>query len=394
MRDESSRKIAWNPALEGIRGCAVLLVLMFHFLTRVDPNRGLKAILFKIGWAGWTGVDLFFVLSGYLITSILVQSKGTPHYFRDFYSRRVRRIFPLYYGVLVIVLLIVPLFDHLRTASVDRVLRDQWYFWLYLTNFIPRPAHADWLSLGHFWSLAIEEQFYLVWPAVIFWCDRRLAIRIAVSALVLSIGLRTGLQWVAIHTPSMTEARHWAFAWTPCRLDSLAIGALIALFSGERVSRSNLERVARGAAIVLFPMMAWMTWRGFFTDALGRPKGLLGFALVVLVYTILAVGFGVIVVEATRNDRSWFTSSLSCRPLRFLGKYSYGIYVFQGLLAPQLDSWLPHERLTALLHSSDLAAYAFFAISLVPVLAISVLSWYGYERRFLTPPAAVIPPAP
>jgi peptidoglycan/LPS O-acetylase OafA/YrhL len=388
------RKLSWNPALEGIRGCAVLLVLMFHFLTRADPNRGLRAIPFKVAMAGWCGVDLFFVLSGYLITTILLQSKESPNYFRGFYSRRVRRIFPLYYGVLAITLLIIPALDHLRTAAVSRVLHDQWYFWLYVSNFLSRSADADWLNLGHFWSLAIEEQFYLLWPAIIFFSSRKRAIHVALSALILSISLRVGLQLVAISDPFLGKARHWAFAWTPCRLDSLAIGALIALLSLDPDARRVLEQFARRATVVIAPIMIWLTWRGFFTDALGAPNSIPQFALDVLIYTLLAFAFGTLVVEATRSDQSWLTRLLAFRPFRFLGKYSYGIYVFQGLLAPLLSTWLPPARLNALLGSSDAGAYAYFALSLVPILAISVLSWHVYERRFLTPSSAIIPPAP
>jgi peptidoglycan/LPS O-acetylase OafA/YrhL len=392
---DSSQRISWNPALEGIRGCAVLLVLMFHFLTGVDPDRGLRAIVFKIASAGWIGVDLFFVLSGYLITSILIRSKSSPRYFRNFYSRRVRRIFPLYYGVLAIMLLILPVFQVLRTPAVLGVLREQWFFWAYASNFMPRSADADWLNLGHFWSLAIEEQFYLCWPAIVRWSDRAGAMRAAACGMVLSILLRLVLQLAANNNPSLSEARHWAFAWTPCRLDSLAVGALIALLSVDQAGRRWVERVARPVGIAAIPAMAWMIWRGRMTNALGAPRSPADFALVVLIYSFLAVGFGTLIVEATRARPSWLARGLAFRPFRFLGKYSYGIYVFQGVLAPVLFSWMPRSRLTAMVGSSDLAAYAFFVISALPILAVSVVSWHGYERRFLTVAnGATTPPAP
>lgn len=356
-----------------MRGCAVLLVLLFHFL-EADPNRGLRAIPFKIGAAGWSGVDLFFVLSGYLITSILLRTKSSPRYFRDFYSRRVRRIFPLYYGVLLAVFVVLPLIDRLRTPGVVRLLHDQWYFWLYISNFDPRSGHADWLELGHFWSLAIEEQFYLVWPAIVYRTDRRRAMFVALGGLLLSIALRSGLQIWALRDPSMSIARHWAFAWTPCRLDALAVGALIALLSTDAEWRRKLDVVGRGVAVIGLPVYAWFIWRGTFTDALGGGR----VVLATFVYTLLALVYGSIIVEATRSDSGWPQQLMSIRPLRFLGKYSYGIYVYQGLLWPALVALLRTR-----LGTGDAAVYAYFFISLVPILMISMISWHAYERRFL-----------
>lgn len=386
-------RLPWNPALEGIRGCAVLLVLMFHFLD-ADPHRGIIASIFKIAAAGWVGVDLFFVLSGFLITTILLRSKQSNNRFRDFYRRRVRRIFPLYYGVLVVVLILAPLLGAARTPGVTAILHEQEYFWLFASNFMTTYGNADWLSVGHFWSLAIEEQFYLLWPAIVFLGSRRQAVFTAAGAVAASVSLRLGFQVAALFDPMLAEARHWAFAWTPCRFDALAVGALVALASTDPDSRHQLERAGRIAALICLPLMAWLVWKDLLREARGVPGSPFQFALVVLTFFFLAIAFGALIIEATRADVARPVKWLASRPFRVLGKYSYGIYVFQGLLAPFFRRMLPPEQLAASLGSRDAAAYLFFFICSLLSLACAILSWHLYESRFLRPPASVMPASP
>ena len=154
------------PALDGLRGAAILLVLLHHLINGDLPVHSLVGrTAFAIPRCGWAGVDLFFVLSGFLITGILLDQRGLPGYFRVFYARRALRIFPLYYGVLIIVFAILP---HIRAFPQDglRWLRpEQIWFWTYTSNIRSAATgtifNAPYLMLNHFWSLAIEEQFYL-----------------------------------------------------------------------------------------------------------------------------------------------------------------------------------------------------------------------------------------
>ncbi len=153
------------PALDGIRGIAILVVMMHHFTVYggMASTNALDRAFRTLTLPGWVGVDLFFVLSGFLITGILYDAKEKRHYFRTFYMRRVLHIFPLYYVVLVIVFLIAP-----RLFTADAALQsftgEQWWYWTYLSNV--STALSGWheyLAFGHFWSLAVEEQFYLLW---------------------------------------------------------------------------------------------------------------------------------------------------------------------------------------------------------------------------------------
>src|SRR5688572_7114217 len=150
------------PALDGLRGIAVLIVLGFH----IFPNH------VKFGWAG---VDLFFVLSGFLITGILLESKGTPNYYRNYLAKRTLRIFPLYYFFLIVFFIVFPLVGYSDSIyNYDYLSSTQSWYWLYIQNwrifFDPHYPGEDIIS--HFWSLAIEEQFYIFWPLVIYLIPR------------------------------------------------------------------------------------------------------------------------------------------------------------------------------------------------------------------------------
>lgn len=164
--------------LDGLRGFAILLVLCSHLVSLPPGGRSpfVDRLVGMILGLGWVGVDLFFVLSGFLITGILVQSRGGPHYFRNFYARRSLRIFPLYYLFLAIATFISPLL--LSPESILTLPKEHaWVYWLYLSNFGGKPSEA----FAHTWSLAVEEQFYLVWPAIVFFAKPVAMRRVCVS---------------------------------------------------------------------------------------------------------------------------------------------------------------------------------------------------------------------
>jgi peptidoglycan/LPS O-acetylase OafA/YrhL len=157
------------PVLDGLRGLAILLVMLHHFFQNYVPEPvWIDRLVFGLMGCGWFGVDLFFVLSGFLITGILYDAKGADRYFLNFYARRTLRIFPLYYAVLVLLFVLLPRVPHPLAADyVSDSAPDQLWFWLYLTNF--RIAlNGGWYSHlvpSVFWSLAIEEQFYVLYPS-------------------------------------------------------------------------------------------------------------------------------------------------------------------------------------------------------------------------------------
>src|SRR4051812_48705226 len=149
------------PGLDGLRGIAILMVLALHFLGDATPHGPVGRLVVKAASYGVLGVDLFFVLSGFLITGLLLDAKSGPHYFRNFYARRTLRIFPLYYLVLTILFIVLPRFTALPAPLEDARIHQGW-LWTYTSNFFIA-ARAEWALtyVSHFWSLAIEEHFYL-----------------------------------------------------------------------------------------------------------------------------------------------------------------------------------------------------------------------------------------
>ena len=235
-------------ALDGVRGLAIILVMAYHYMVLMPftiHSAALGAAVVVCS-KGWCGVDLFFVLSGFLITGILYDSRENPRYFRNFYARRTLRIFPLYYAVLLSVAallflawLLVPRL-WLAQPKLGELAAVQPWLWTYTTNIavakgIPVPLVA------HFWSLAVEEQFYLVWPLVMFALPKRAMAPVALSLATAALFIRLGLTYAGWSDGAI-------YVLTPCRMDSLAAGALAAILM--RDPRFGLKRLV-GPAVFL-----------------------------------------------------------------------------------------------------------------------------------------------
>jgi peptidoglycan/LPS O-acetylase OafA/YrhL len=360
------------PALDGVRGIAILLVLVFHFtmygphsLTLASADR----VFHRLSQAGWIGVDLFFVLSGFLITGILYDARRKDHYFRDFYARRILRIFPLYYGSLILFTFVLPyLFS--GHPALESPREDAVWYWTYLANL--RIAAEGWPELGtiaHFWSLAIEEQFYLVWPVVVLVFGRRELMRVCVACFFFALAFRVGFLWGGYEEAS--------FVLTPARMDSLAAGGLLALLVREP---GGLERVARYARPVTAGLgiclgLLFLSRRGLSSeDPMVATWGL----------TLFAFFFaGVVGVALTSPSNSYAGRVFESSTLRFFGRYSYGLYVFHHpllFLKPDrflLESW-PQ------IYGSWLPVHFLFMLAATAAsLALAVPSWHLYEKHFL-----------
>ena len=230
------------PALDGLRGLAILLVLLSH-------SWGPWVFSF---WPhiGWSGVELFFVLSGFLITGILVETRGQARYFANFYARRVLRIFPLYYAVIAITFLMVLTLPVWLSPDLGIPKGQSWTYWLFLSNF--SMASSDKISngaMGVTWSLAVEEQYYLLWAPVVLILSRLALMYLCVALYVLTFAWRIFLYG----THGWTLA---GYVLLPSQMDALAIGSLIALAVTDEVNRARLVRfapwvVALSAALIL-----------------------------------------------------------------------------------------------------------------------------------------------
>jgi peptidoglycan/LPS O-acetylase OafA/YrhL len=363
------------PPLDGLRGLAVLGVMFYHFNLIVEDSYVFNGVPAVLARSGWCGVDLFFVLSGFLITGILLDAKGSPHYFRNFYARRTLRIFPLYYGLLTAVFLLGPRIPALATPEFEALAQHQWSLWFYYSNLTVAWYNdfffnADWIEFNHFWSLAIEEQFYLVWPAVVLLCGRR-SLAVACGALIVIAFLLRGA--FVLHGDHVWTV----YAFTPCRWDGLALGGLLALAWRTPGWWPPVARRAPLVAMVCFFALAGAAWQGNRLEYDNPSFQVFG-------YSALALFFGAFIVLAVDASASSVARRLWSQPvLRFFGKYSYGLYVVHPTLMEHLVQLLPVPVLAERWGSPALGALTFMIASLGLSVVLAWLIWHLYEKHFL-----------
>ena len=375
-RDESSvpANLAGGdriPVLDGVRGIAILLVLFHHVIiySGLDKSVLIDRALLAAGNAAWLGVDVFFVLSGFLITGILYDAKGSQQYFSSFYGRRVLRIFPLYYGFLACTYLMAPVL--LAPEAAEALRGKQIWYWTYLANVDvalhgwPEPAH-----LGHFWSLAIEEQFYLIWPLVVLVCNRRRLMMICIACALIALMLRTAVPILMEPLP--------AHVLLPTRMDTLAIGGFVALLMRAPSGRAWLQRWAR---VILVIGTVWLCLLFFVR------QGLSGVDPVVqtMGYSVIAVTSAALIATALDGRGvQWLRRVLASAPLIFLGKYSYGLYVVhQPIMLAVADSGLTVDAFARLGGSSIPGVLAFGAVTVGLSVAAALITWHLWEAPFL-----------
>jgi peptidoglycan/LPS O-acetylase OafA/YrhL len=357
-------------ALDGVRGLAILMVILSHgFVANYEAGGAVTRFIGTLFYYGAFGVDLFFVLSGFLITGILFDSLADHAYFRRFYARRALRIFPLYYGVLFLCLLLTrPL--HLHWGDMG------WLLVFYLQNLHPATivtfSPGSRIELFHFWSLAVEEQFYLIWPAVVFLVRTRRSLLLvtlvgSAGALFLRLGLiAAGASGFAIHVT------------TACRADDLLLGgALAMLYRSSQWTRVQQLAPTCFAITASCLVLSTLLLDPYLTihpaEALWWREGLR--------YSILAFGFTCLIACALRAS-SLYQRVFQQRWLCWLGKYSYGIYVLHvfalALLAPTLRTFVLQQT-----HSKLLSVATSGVVSLAAGIAAAWLSYHFYERPFL-----------
>lgn len=352
------------PALDAIRGLAIVLVTGFRFWERPAGETVSPDLLSQFFGLGFRGVDLFFVLSGFLITGILFDAKVKPHYFRNFYMRRTLRIFPLYYGVLLVTLVLLPLAGISTSRLFPEAHREQAWLWLYGANVL-QSLRGEWClgSFNHFWSLAVEEHFYLVWPLVIYFCSRRSAMFACGSVIALAALARVA--WLLGGGNDVA-----AESFTLLRMDALAMGGLIALaIRGP------------GGVRTLYP---WAIAAALLLAALLIPISLLHKRLLAIPELLFAGFFASLILLAlSASKESWWGKFWNSPLLQFFGKYSYGMYVFQNLLIPLAAPWLSVAIFEAWFGNLYLARLAYLAIMSSLTVAAAMASWHLFEKHVL-----------
>jgi peptidoglycan/LPS O-acetylase OafA/YrhL len=321
------------PQLDAVRGLAVLMVLLHN------TDRYPSLHLHLISDNGWMGVDLFFVLSGLLITGILFDTKGSDGYFKNFYARRCLRIWPLYYSVLLFMFVIVPILRPSEAHTVFEARSSPWWaYTIFLQNFlVPIPSSATG-ALGVTWSLAVEEQFYLVWAWVVWFCTEAQLRKIAIAVICFSPILRF---YLSMHQVNI-------YSNTFCRLDGLMAGALLAVvirsveFSPSKFLTHAWVAFLVSAPLALVVEAAHARWIGF---------SLIAMASVSFVYLALF------------SAQRWLHALLTNRFLVYTGTISYGIYLLQKIPLDVAKTFHLDKHQFLALPVTTAATYAMAAIS-------------------------------
>ncbi len=328
--------------LDGLRGVACLLVLAYHIKPHAVPG-------------GWAAVDLFFVLSGYLITAIILKGAGGKRFLTNFYIRRGLRIWPIYYLTAFVLILASPLLPRPSDfTGLPFLLTYTQNIQRYWSN--AAPEFTPYLS--HTWSLAVEEQFYVLWPPLVCLVGRRGVIPLAVGLAVLSVGARvSGYHW-------------WLLL---ARGDGLALGAILAAILPERGGmggRLTLVRPVLGVAgVAAFVYIAALTAAGGMSTV-GTPRWP---GPTILAFNVLACAVVGLVVC---NQGAALLRPLRGRVLVWLGTLSYGLYLYHYvmlLLADDLARWL------------GLGGRPFWreALTIAVIIGLAALSWRFVERPLL-----------
>ena len=347
------QKQAHLPVLDGVRGLAILLVVLFHstFIPRIDF---LDKIWHVFAFTGWVGVDLFFVLSGFLITRILVSEKGSESYFLNFYARRFLRIVPLYY------LFLFGIFYVLREP-----VQFGFTYWTFLSNIlVSRLGYFPSPSLDMAWSLAVEEQFYLVWPFIILLTNEKQLGRICKILFLAALALR--LLFFFTHTNLLTN-----YVLLPTRTDSLAAGAWLAVSY-----RTLPPKFCTKAFWYLTPF----TMAIFAVDVSHSSPLMqtIGFSFNALL-SVFLIG------SLMKNETAVFFAFFQNSFLKTLGKYSYGMYLFHV----PVTHWIFQKGKTfwsaapETLGAGFPIQVLFHAAALLGTLGVAFVSYQLYEKQFL-----------
>ncbi len=312
------------PQLDGVRGIAILLVLFYHYISAlVPPDANIiaraAAQLFTLGWSG---VDLFFVLSGFLIGGILLDNRDAPHYFKAFYARRVARIMPLYYGWFALSLIIGGIASRAdATFSLANLSQDRVLLLSYLTltqNALMAIGAPDLLPwLGVTWSLAVEEQFYLTLPLLIRFVPRN---KLPFLLLTLIFAAPIARMTVLYLPPQSTFA---AYVLMPCRMDALLIGVLAAFIIRQEQARQYLVAHLRAIYILLLLLICALA-----IMILTATSSVTMVLLIVFGYTLIALIYCTFLVIAIIAEDGLIFRLTRNRILVEAGVLAYGLYLF------------------------------------------------------------------
>lgn len=344
--------------MDGLRGIAIILVLLYHNFNFIEYFN-----------YGWLGVDLFFVLSGFLITDILLNSLNSKTYFKTFYARRVLRIFPLYYFSLILFIWIIPAISP-GLLDMTYYKDHQIWFWTYLQNWpLIFKGDSGGTVLNHYWSLAIEEQYYLIWPVIILLLKKPKRIFVLCMFFLAIVIVSRFYIWENRNDfPSYERA----FLFT--RIDGILIGAMLA----------SVYNIGQGLLRKYFTLFLLSLTAVNYIFYLIKKNQIPDFPVWGIAgFTTFSLIFAILVYEAVMKENKLINFVLSNAILKFLGKYSYGFYIFHW---PAAIIFKPvfYSMGSSFFQKDSFWHLMFVGIlcSLVGLLA-SIISYHLLEKHFL-----------
>jgi peptidoglycan/LPS O-acetylase OafA/YrhL len=366
-QDQGASSTERLPALDGIRGLAIIWVVLHNTTDLLAPTlHGASHLLALLLHPGWIGVQLFFALSGFLITGILLDTQRAANYFLAIYAKRALRILPLYYTVLLLLLVIVPSLQR-GPSLLHATSKEQFSLWLFIVNW----TNAAPYGFAHFWSLAVEEQFYLFWPLIVHRLSAPRLFKTCVYIAMIALVIRSIMVF--------SGASSWAvYNATTSRLDALALGgagACLLRIPAARTWLASRVTAVNLAALGLFLVGIPMT-HAYDTESIrGEIFG----------YSVLSICCATLVTAAAAGGeqmkRNMLTRVLCWSSLRACGKYSYAIYVFHQLINKLLgEPWLA-ARFGG--HPPAHAVYVYSVTIGLISFGAAFLSYHLLERHFL-----------
>ena len=352
------------PALDGVRALAVTLIVVFHyFYGTLDASlrSGLVGLAHQAAALGWAAMDIFFVLSGFLIGRILIVTRARPGYFRTFYLRRVFRIFPPYFLVLglFVVLLATPLAARLPWLFDDPA--PLWSYALFVQNFYMNDGFgANWTGVS--WSLALEEQFYLLFPLIVLFVPVRRLPLVLLGGAALAFVARAVLS---------SSGGYAGYVLLPARMDALLLGALVAWLHvhGDLVAGARRHRVAL-VAVFLSSLAAALLARVLLGEGLGGPT----------THTAFSVATALFIVWTIAGNRAHPLARLfGSAPARALATISYTVYLLHQPVLGLVHGLLLDQEPTVAGATDAVATLAALAV----VVALAALSWQRFEKPLL-----------
>lgn len=341
-------KLKYYKELDGLRGFAALTIFFFHFMHGQEIAGTLPTVAMKLISFGPTMANLFFVLSGFLITQILLSAKGSENFFSRYYTRRVLRIFPLYYLATLIYFFGLPLLYNRTLPSWNM----QWYNWVHLQNL---PLTFGWSHAGpkYLWSLAVEEHFYLLWPLLVFWSNKWQMITFSALVFVTAVFSRFML----------TQNHYPPFYFTFSTMDALSIGAIAGIFNYHNdlpKYKAVLKTTAIAAGVPT--VVLWLLFFG--------TKNSIFHTLMPVAINIFYASALCLIVQSGDSNR--VKKLLTSRALMFVGTVSYGLFIFHPLCISFT------RRILGQYHTA-----LQLTVSLIASISVATVSYFLFERWFM-----------